>query len=260
MPCEEIQNSLADYLTSHLNESVRAEIGRHLAACAACRAEYTELEAVWTTLGEIPAEPVDSAGMRGRFDAMLESHERGTRRAWFAWWPARPVLQMSIGVAMLACGVFLGLHWTSAPPPSPDIAELHAELHDVRQMLALSLMQQQSATERLRGVDWSTRIDKPGNEVVSALLDTLLHDPNVNVRLAAVDALRRFSEQEAVRKATLTALGDLSSPLLQIALIDFIVETRDTDAVAQLRDLSKNPEANEAVRGRAARSLRQLGS
>jgi hypothetical protein len=106
---------------------------------------------------------------------------------------------MGIAAAMLVCGVLVGLHGISAPPPSPDIAELRAELHDVRQMLALSLMQQQSATERLRGVDW-------------------------------------------------------------IALIDFIVETRDTDAVAQLRDLSKNPDANEAVRGRATRSLSHLGS
>jgi hypothetical protein len=259
MRCEEIQSRLTDYLANQMEDSARAEIREHLPACPACRAEYKELEAVWTTLGRLPAEPIDSAGMRSRFSEALESHRGASRRGWLDWWPAQPVLQLGIAVALLLSGVFVGFHWTPAPL-SRDAAELRVELHDARQMLALSLLQQPSASERLRGVDWSTRIDDPGNEVVSALLDTLTHDPNVNVRLATVDALRRFSEQEAVRAATTEALSDLSSPLLQIALIDFMVETRHTDAVAQLSTLSKDPEANEAVRGRAAWSLRQLGS
>ena len=76
----------------------------------------------------------------------------------------------------------------------------------MRQMLMLSLMQQQSATERLRGVSGSVQIDQPGAEIVRALLETLMHDPNVNVRLACVDALRRFSEQDVVRRGTVQAL------------------------------------------------------
>ena len=54
----------------------------------------------------------------------------------------------------------------------------------MREMLMLSLMQQQSATERLRGVSGSMQIDQPGTEIVRALLETFMHDPNVNVRLA----------------------------------------------------------------------------
>ncbi len=97
----------------------------------------------------------------------------------------------------------------------------------MREMLMLSLMQQQSATERLRGVSGSGQIDQPGTEIVRALLDTLMHDANVNVRLACVDALRRFSEQDVVRRGTVQALAGSSYPLVQIALIDFMVETKD---------------------------------
>lgn len=128
----------------------------------------------------------------------------------------------------------------------------------MRELLTLSLMQQQSATERLRGVSGSTQIERPGTGIVRALLDTLLHDSNVNVRLASVDALRRFSEQDLVRREIVRALADPLFPLVQIALIDFMVETKDRDAIDALRQLSQDAMANEAVRGRAVWGVEQL--
>ena len=87
-----------------------------------------------------------------------------------------------------------------------------------------------------------------------------MHDPNVNVRLACVDALRRFSAQDQVRRGTVRALGESSYPLVQIALIDFMVETKDKSAVDALRRLSEDAMVDEAVRGRAAWGLQQLNS
>jgi HEAT repeat protein len=107
-------------------------------------------------------------------------------------------------------------------------------------------------------VSGSLQIDQPGNEIVRALLDTLMHDPNVNVRLASVDALRRFSERDVVRQGTVQALADSSFPLVQIAIIDFMVETKAKNAVDALRRLSTDAAANEAVRGRAAWGVQQL--
>jgi HEAT repeat protein len=168
---------------------------------------------------------------------------------------------MAAAAALLLVGVLAGrsMGVREAAPPA-EIAQVRSELRDMRQMLTLSLMQQQSATERLRGVSASEEIDRPGNEIVSALLDTLLHDPNVNVRLAAVDALRRFSDRDDVRQGTLKAVTDSSSPLLQIALIDFLVETDDTQAASLLQQLSQDSSADESVRGRAAWGLERLAS
>src|SRR2546423_7472338 len=127
--------------------------------------------------------------------------------------------------AVLIMAAFLaGRYWPRGTSPQDplqagNLTELRGELRQMREMLTLSLMQQQSATERLRGVSGSAQIDQPGNEIIRALLDTLLHDPNANVRLACVDALRRFSGQDAVRRGTIQALNESSFPLVQIALI-----------------------------------------
>jgi hypothetical protein len=140
-----------------------------------------------------------------------------------------------------------------------QIAAMRGEMHDLREMVSLSLMQQQSASERLKGVTWTGQLDRPSGEVVSALLDALMHDPNVNVRLATIDALERVASREEVRRGTIQAMRQQPSPLVQIALIDFMVKTNERESVPALRQLAMDPQANEAVRARAAWGVQQLG-
>jgi HEAT repeat protein len=172
------------------------------------------------------------------------------------WWS---VAQFGLAAAVLLLGVVLGRRTIAPPGPDPQIAALRQEVRDVRQMVTLSLLQQQSASERLKGVTWTGRIDEPGGEVVTALLDVLMHDPNVNVRLASVDALRRFGQRESVRRGAVDALPHQKSPLVQIALIDFLVDIAGRESAATLRGLSQEPMLDQAVRDRAAWALQQVG-
>ena len=126
-------------------------------------------------------------------------------------------------------------------------------------MPLLSLLQQQSASERLRGVSWSSQVPQPEEAILSALLQTLNSDPNVNVRLASVDALRRFGGREGVRRDVAEALPQQESPLVQIALIDFLLEAEGPEAAGVLRRLADDLMLDKAVRDRAARGLRQVG-
>jgi hypothetical protein len=273
MQCEEVRNELAGRLVGDLDEPVAAAVREHLAGCSACRQEAEAFEETWTLLERVPAEPMDSDVMRARFQAALDLYREGLTDAsprlrdrvnrWMSgWWPRRPLAQAAFAALLLAVGVGAGRGLRPSPrlpAPDPAIAELRQELQSTRQMVMLSLLQQQSAAERLRGVSWSSQIDQPGNEVVSALVDSLMHDPNVNVRLACIDALHRFNERPDVRRATVEALTEQPSPLVQIALIDFVVETNDRDAVGALRRLASDTNLDEAVRGRANWGVQQLG-
>jgi hypothetical protein len=226
-------------------------------------------------MGELPPPAVHSKRMRERFSAVLAAERASVDRrpasrqdhgrTWKPWFGlGGPLVQTALAASLLLAGVQIGrvLPARSAPPPSQtaEIAGVRSELRDMREMLTLSLMQQQSATERLRGVSWTSQIDQPGNAVVAALLDTLLHDPNVNVRLAAVDALRRVSDREDVRLGTKRAVGDSTSPLLQVAVIDFMVETRDPQAPDLFRSLTQDTKVDQSVRSRAQWGLEQFAS
>jgi hypothetical protein len=81
----------------------------------------------------------------------------------------------------------------------------------------------------------------------------------VNVRLAAIDALKPLAAREQVRRGAIDALPRQTSPLVQIALIDFIVEKSGREATDTLRQLSSDPMLDQAVRARAARGLQQIG-
>lgn len=241
------------------------EVRQHVAACEACRAEYGGFEELWQALADVPAGPVPSDRMRERFSALLATDhagtDEGTRPRLDPAGMRSPLLQVAMAATLLLVGALAGRVVALRPTqPSTEIADVRSELHEMRQMLTLSLMQQSSATERLRGVSWTAQIDQPNNDVVAALLDTLLRDPSVNVRLAAVDALRRFSSRDDVRQGTQRAAADISSPLLQIAVIDYLVETHDRQAVGLLQRLSGDASVDESVRGRAVWGLERLSS
>jgi hypothetical protein len=240
----------------------RERIEQHLLACESCAATYRDLARTLALVGDLDVpERNERYGLEvwQRIRHHLPPQDAPWQVGLSSW--RRPVLMAAAAmlvVAGFAAGRF-GPRSDSAPQDSlANLTEVRKELREMREMLMLSLMQQQSAAERLRGVSWSGEIDQPGTEIVRALLETLMHDPNVNVRLACVDALQRFSEQDVVRRGTLQALANSSYPLVQIALIDFMVETKDKDAIGALRRLSEDSTVDEAVRDRAAWGVEQL--
>ena len=251
----------------HYGEASRRDrIEEHLQACAPCAATYRDIARTLALVGDLEVPERDERyglEMWQRIRHDLPPQEV----PWFTGLMAWHRFALVGAAAMLIVASFVaGLYWPRPGAASQDaqqasnLTELRGELHQMREMLTLSLMQQQSATERLRGVSGSAQIDQPGNQIVGALLDTLMHDSNVNVRLACIDALRRFSGQDRVRRATIQALGESSFPLVQIALIDYMVETKDKGAADALRRLSEDSMVNEAVRGRAVWGLQQLQS
>jgi hypothetical protein len=264
MECEAARAQLADRLTGTLAPEAAAALDEHLRSCATCAVDASAVTDTWTLLGDIPAAEPDSAAMRARFDRILEASTpapRPVRRSPLGdggWWAHG--LQAAAAVILVALGFLGGRQTMPAPAPDPGLSELREELRATRQMVSLSLLQQQSASERLRGISYTSQIDRPGGELVSALIDTLLHDPDVNVRLKTIDALKRFADRDNVRRAAVDALAvPASSPYLQIALIDFLVEANDQNSAPSLRRLADDTMVDKAVRARAAWGLQHIG-
>ena len=268
MQCEAAREKLVDGLTGASPEDI-ADVERHLAECAECRAEAASLAHLWDTLAAIETGGPDAAAttrMRGRFDGLLAAHVGRAPRSGPAGETSRRfryAIQAVAAIAVLAVGMALGIGITrfnaAARASSSEIDVMRQELQDLRHMVTLSLMQQQSATDRLKGVSWTEQIDAPRNDIVQALLDALANDPNVNVRLASLDALERFADRDVVRRAAVDAVEMQVSPLVQIALIDFIVKTGERNSLDVLKRLADDPQVHEAVRARATWGLGMLG-
>jgi anti-sigma-K factor RskA len=267
MKCEQIAEILPDHLQGNLNQEQGKQVEEHIAHCADC----AEQVAIWKKLALLPAEQ-PSPAVRGRFEAMLDAYQsgradrtgvglRGERRASF-WsglhWLRSPVGALAWSVVLLAAGVYIGSQVKSTDSRGQEIAAMHSELSNMRQLVALSMLQQQSASGRLEGVSWTRHEQQLDPQVLSALMHTLRCDPSVDVRLAALDALTRHASQPQVHKEVADALQEQQSPLVQVALIDQLVEWRDPEAAQRLHKLQQNPKLNPIVRQRAQWAVSKL--
>jgi anti-sigma factor RsiW len=280
LTCEQMETLLPDYFQGALSPAQAAEVEQHSEHCATCAQDIV----MWKQLATLPQEK-PSAESRQRFDAMLHAYSAttyGTAPAVgtsaraprttvietiakpsfnFLEWLRSPFGAVAWSAALLLIGLYAGTHINNrvTSAPSEEIASLHAEVASMRQLVALSMLQQQSASERLQGVSWSTREDHLDPQIQSALLRTLRYDGSVDVRLAALDALSRHAAaQPQVRKGVLEALQEQQSPLVQVALIDQLTEWRDPDAAQRLKKFEQTPNLNPAVKQRAEWALAKL--
>jgi Putative zinc-finger len=274
MNCEQISEFLPDYLQGSLTGEPARQVEDHLLHCSTCSADV----ALWKKLAQLPAEQ-PSPESRARFEAMLHAYQVGnlgaaehtTPRASSALaprvsplsaafhWLRSPLGAFAWSLALLILGIFVGSRLTTATSShSQELAAMHSELANMRQLVALSLLQQQSASERLQGVNFTSREDQLDPQVLAALLHTLRYDTSVDVRLAALDALSRRASQPQIRKSVLDSLQQQQSPLVQVALIDLLTEWRDPEAAQQLRTLEQSPNLNPTVRQRAQWAVSKL--
>jgi anti-sigma factor RsiW len=279
MNCERVKELSVDYLLEELEDSPRSEVEAHLAECPRCLEEFGSSLALWTKLSTLPA-PEPSPAMDARFHAMLASARRRLEAErpdsqganlvqWLAWlWPRRPALQFGLGVLLFGVGLLLGTSVTLSRRVGPQAAttqertltQLRQEVSGLKEMVSLALLQQASASERLRGVEWSSQLAAPDERVLTALLRALDSDPNVNVRLAAVDALQRYGDRAAVKQGLLGSLPRQESPLVQVELIRLLVELKEKESVPALKTLLQDSALNPTVRQCAEWGLEQLRS
>jgi len=231
MNCKQVSKIVSNYLIDDVDDDMRSAIEGHLSECADCNREVESLQNIWMKLGNLPeAEP--SASVRARFDA-------------------------GVAMALLVIGLFVGRQMQPETRLA-DVSQLRSEVQELRQMVATSLLQNQSSSERLRGVSYSYQIERPDDETLTVLLNTLNYDPNVNVRLAAIDALSNFYDEPEVRRGVIESLSRQSSPLVQIALIDLLVRTRETNSIETLKHMQQNETFNPTVREQAGRAIERI--
>jgi hypothetical protein len=263
MTFEEIRLLIPQYFAGQLTAAEKDIFEAQLNANPELRIEVEELRPVWDELGAIPEERPSDA-LRVRFYQKLNAIAKERKRAsdgGFAWWKSGLqglVRQTMVAIALFAAGLYIGRVNPGSSPATQEVKRLDTEVQTLRQTVALSLLDRQSATSRLEGISWSGRVEHPDSDLVSALLSTLNSDPNINVRLSALDAVEKFSGDPTVRKTLIESIPRQDSPLVQIALIDAVVHMRANAAATELRKLSGDGRVNATVRQRAQWGLQKL--
>ncbi len=274
MTCEHSEEQLLDYLSGELPATEQAALTAHLAECADCRAELRAVQAVWHTLGRVRV-PEPSPQLRPNFYALLATFEEPVAAApgyslpgLWQWWlsrdVSRPLLRAVYSLCLLGVGL-VGGYWLNNSRPTDatyqqQIAQLAAQMGDMRQLMLLALIENPSASERLRAVSYTRQLDEPTTRVVEALLSTLDNDPNVNVRLATLEALAPLAQDPAVRLGLVHSLARQESPLVQTALADVMAQLQERRSVKPLRELLKQDNLDESVKSKLEQTIQTLST
>lgn len=271
--CQQIKTLFPDYLSGDLELAAKETIKNHVVVCDSCRQELEELTGTWTQLGILPEEQ-PSPYLRKNFYTMLESYQEGKEskslKKFFEFfkiknvserlWTRRPgfAFQLTLALFFLVTGIGIGYFFQTSAQKSQEIVNLRQENQQVRQQLAISLLNQPSSSQRLKGLTFSSHLENPDSEILETLLNTLNNDPNINVRLSAVDALYLFADHPQVREGLIQSLHKQASPMVQLALIDMIVQIQEKQAVKSLKQLLQDKNLNPEVQRRAQLSIKQL--
>ncbi|MDQ2657319.1 MAG: HEAT repeat domain-containing protein [Bacteroidota bacterium] len=188
------------------------------------------------------ADPSPSASLDKRFYEMLANERRKNRASvwagFFSWTDLAP--KLTLASFMLVVGLAIGNLIPSGDTTGAgheQISLLTKQVSDLQEMMMLSLLEKGSATERLRAVGLTREMDEASKKVTSALIQTLNQDENVNVRLAALEALKPYAADNKVREELVRSIVKQESPLVQVSLAELMAALQEKSAVGEFEKI-----------------------
>jgi Putative zinc-finger len=276
MRCVDIQSVLIDFLDDRLDAIRRQEIVTHLEICENCRLEESRLRELLRAVAETPEEQPRST-LRENFNRLMQSpptaHGASESAPGLAENPVKklplhlpsigwnsPASRIAAAILLLLTGFGIGLKTANnrdgATPT--QMAELKNEVRDVKQTLMMSMLKQESASDRIKAVDYAEEIVNPNQQILGALITTLNHDKNVNVRLASLYSLSKFAGNRTVLDSLVVSLNQQTEPIIQIVMISILTQNRAVKAIKPLQDIISNQNTLPAVKDVARKGLQTL--
>jgi hypothetical protein len=167
----------------------------------------------------------------------------------FQWNP-----QTGFALALLVVGLVSG-YLISSVKPNTEVQKLSDQMTEMKEMMMLTMLEKESATERLKAVSLTSDIDKASKKVTDALFQVLNNDPSANVRLATLEALSGYAKNPDVRVRLVQSIASQDDPLVQMALAELMVELHEKSSVKELRKLMEGNTTPKEVKEKLKESI-----
>lgn len=273
MNCEYTKGKLTEWLNNNLEKSEQMEVNRHLAECVSCQEEFVADKQIWDGMAKIripePKETLrtnfytmldefkeaEKAAARFSFQSMMESIREFVLPQW--------TVQVGFSLLLVGLGWVIGNRTSrsskmDATAYQQRIEALAGQVQDMKSTMMLSLLENPSATERLRAVGYTSEITHADDRVLEALFATLNNDPNVNVRLVTLEALTQYAGDASVREELVKSLALQDSPMVQVALADVMVKLQEKRSVKALKTLLQKEDLNDLVKVKIEQTIKDL--
>ena len=258
------EDTLIDYLENQLSVEQRLDVEKALANSKELQGQLAELKTILTGLDQLP-EFQPRERLKNNFQEYLEKFEakeldsKQETPVVSIWSKYRFAIQSLAAAVVLAFGIFIGQKMGTKQ--NTEISEVKIELEKMK-MAMMVMMQKESVSDRIKAVNisYDMNTSTADDEIIEAMINRMNHDESDNVRLAAAEALSRWAKEPKVQNALIDALNSQSDPFIQIALINILVELKETRAVKSLEELINNYETKKFVKDEAQMGIFKLTS
>ncbi|MBT8184759.1 MAG: zf-HC2 domain-containing protein, partial [Eudoraea sp.] len=185
MKRDHITEILVDYLDGVLKPDLHKKAEEHLSSCKSCRSDLEETRQMLKAFRE-EENILPSGQLKTNFYKMLEEEKQKSslfvpavkNNTWVSG-----ILKIAAGIALLIGAFTLG-KLQEQQDSRKTIALLEDKSSAIKETAMLSLMENQSASKRIKGVHFIEEIAEPDEAIISALAERMLLDQNTNVRLS----------------------------------------------------------------------------
>jgi SNF2 family DNA or RNA helicase len=165
--------------------------------------------------------------------------------------------RLAFAAVLILVGFFAG-YLLQSPSQKSEVKQLTEQVGELKEMMMLSLLEKESAAQRLKAVSLTSEMPHVSAKVTDALLITLNQDENVNVRLAALDAIKAYVKDSSVRARLIESITLQDSPLVQMALAELMVAIQEKGSVKELKKLLDNDKTPKEVKSKISESIKVL--
>jgi Tfp pilus assembly protein PilN len=204
--------------------------------------------------------PAPSRSLDEKFHQMMKQERGDDKKAiWKNFFSSMDFMpRLAFASLTLLLGLAVGYILRSPAKKDEQIALLGEEIRTMKEMMMLSLLEKESATDRLKAVSLTEQMDQASKQVTSALLQTLNNDENVSVRLAALDALRPYSKDGQIREALVRSIAQQKSPLVQVALAELMAELQEKGAIDAFKGILEDGETPSDIKKKIRENIQEI--
>jgi len=256
MDKETLESRIIDYIDGKGTVQERSLIESELAHNKKSYELYEQLREVIHTMDKVKSL-APSGKMKIEFERALQNEiaaQKKTKTIFFT-----PLFyRAAAAILLVMAGVAIGNWISNNQQQAKELAELKQQVEENKRVMLAMMENQQSASQRMQGLSVAYEMDKPDDEIVKVLVKTMNEDPNSNVRLAAMEALGKFSSEAIVRSALIQSLSSQKDPVVQIALIQLLVKMKEKGVVKQLEEMTRDASTMKAVKDEAYSGILKL--
>ena len=250
MECKDVQEQLMAYVMNEVTKLERVAIENHIQTCGACKTELANVQSFLDVMNTVEEEQ-PSNNLKQRFATTLQEEINKEETKVVALTPQKEwksYLRVAASVVILISGYFLG-----------KLSNNESTIKSNKEQQAIfSLLENQSASKRILAISKTTTYSVEDTRIIDALINKMFVDKNTNVRLAAIEALAKFSSLEKVRNALLKALETDKEPSVQIELIQVLAEIQEKRALVPMKKLLNHEETPDYVKQELAYNMPTL--